>query len=185
MSFVRVRPPAVIPVDIRMAAKNLRVDGDYLDDLIEVWVKGITADLEHKTGVCVMRQGQLGSFAQFTPEMQLPHPALAVTAVTYVDGQGDARSLDLSTVKIVRRRYESVLVPKPGCRWPISGGWPDSVRIEVDAGFGDTPADTPECIRLYILAKLADQFDPVTQSDRGARQSAYVDRLLDDCKTYA
>lgn len=187
MSYVRTRAPEVIPVEIGLAAKNLRVDGDHLNDLITMWIEGITDELQHEIGQSVMRQGWEGSFPRFCREMPLPHPAIDVTSITYVDANSNRQSMDVSTVEIIRTEYASVLVPKPGYSWPATHGAcrPGTVKIAVDAGYGDSPSDTPKCIRLYILAKLADQFDPVTQSDRGARQSAYVDRLLDSCRSYA
>jgi hypothetical protein len=39
-------------------------------------------------------------------------------------------------------------------------------------------------VRLYVLAKLVEQIDPITRAERETVQSAYVDRLLDLCRTY-
>jgi len=60
-----------------------------------------------------------------------------------------------------------------------------SITIQAKCGFGSDAASVPDNIRLYILAKLVEQFDPVTRLERDTVQSVYTDRLLDACRAYS
>jgi uncharacterized phiE125 gp8 family phage protein len=186
MSYVRIGSPVCLPVDLADAKQNLRIDGDECDSQISNWIAGITAELEHEIGQCVMQQTLQVILPRFDTAIELPHPAIAVTKIEYYDQQGIARELDPATTRIVRTRYESRLVLARGVAgpWPDTDGSMDAVVITVDSGYGDTPAATPDAVKLYILAKLVDQFDPVTMAEKATPQSAFIDRLLDGCRSY-
>jgi uncharacterized phiE125 gp8 family phage protein len=184
MSFRRISEPVCLPVELAAAKANLRIDGDDLDAVVTLWIEGITESLEHEIGQCLMTQAWCGAFSGFKDGLPLPHPATNVTKIEYVDQNGDLCELDPAAVKIVQKRYSSSLhVVAPGS-WPLAGCGEDSVSITVECGYGGEPKFTPRNVQLYILAKLVDQFDPATQSEKKTPQSVYIDRLLDACRSY-
>jgi uncharacterized phiE125 gp8 family phage protein len=187
MTAIRIIPPAVLAVDIALARANLRVDGDYLDPLIKVWVQGITRKLEHDVGQCFMEQTwevRLPAFPGAFEKIELPHPAMAIASVKYVDPSGALAEQSLDSYRLDVGQYSSSLAPARGAAWPATGGDVELV-VTVKCGYGATPDKTPETAQLFILGKLVEQYDPITRTERDTVQSVYLDRLVDDLKTYA
>lgn len=185
MSMMQITPAAVLAVDLSLIKKNMVIDGDYMDDIITGWARGVIATLEHKIGQCLMAQTWRVTRDAFAEEIILPHPVLGVVSVKYVDVAGAEQVLATDAYRVRASRYESVLVPARGERWPATLADTDVVVIEVQCGYGTTPAATPPDIQLYILAKMVEQFDPAAKAERDTTQSVFVERLLDARRTYA
>lgn len=184
MTTIRITPPAVLAVDIALARANLRVDGDYLDPLIKVWVQGITRKLEHDVGQCFMEQTwevRLPAFPGYGEAVELPHPTIAVASVKYADPIGGEATVPTDAYRLSVGQYSSCLAPARGAAWPAGG----DLVVTVRCGYGNTPNQTPETAQLFILGKLVEQYDPITRTERDTVQSVYLDRLVDDLKTYA
>ncbi|MTW11426.1 hypothetical protein GM658_12545 [Pseudoduganella eburnea] len=184
MTFVRTAAPTVLPVDVRAAADNMGVDGTELDARIEGWLRGITATLERRIGQCLMRQRWEGAFAGFLPEFRLPHPVLEVEKVEYVDTGGTLCQLTATDYRLVRGEYDTYLRPAIGRQWPASLLADGAVNIVVSCGYGDDPSKTPDDLRLYLLAKLGEQFDPATGSERENVHTSFVESLLDPYRRF-
>lgn len=181
---VRITPPTVLAVDLALIKKNMVIDGDYMDDVVTSWARGVISALEQEIGQCLMAQTWCLTLDAFTPEIALPHPVINIVSVKYIDLAGAEQLLAPEAYRVRASRYDSLLVPGRGTRWPATLADTDVVTIEVQCGYGTTPASTPENVQLYILAKLVEQFDPVTRTERDTVQSAFIDRLLDTCKGY-
>lgn len=186
MTAIRTIAPTELAVDIDLARANLRVDGDYMDPLIKLWVQGITRKLEHDVGQVFMEQTwevRLPSFPGAREPIELPHPAMEIIAVKYSTADYEA-TLPPEAYRLSIGTYESIASPARGTAWPAAGVAFDVV-LTVKCGYGKTPAETPETARLFILAKLVEQYDPATRTERDTVQSVYLDRLTDDLRTYA
>lgn len=185
--------PTVLAVDLEKAKSSLRIDGDDMDAMVAGWVAGIIGKLEHEVGQCLMEQTWRVSLDAFPvpacdPQgadvsIALPHPVLNVIAVKYIDLDGVEQTLASDTYRLVRERYSSRLMPARGKSWPHATNESAVVTVDVQCGFGDTPQATPAPLQLYILAKLVEQFDPVsmTQRDLTANtvQARFIEGLLD------
>lgn len=184
MTFVRTAAPTTLPVDVRTAAENMGVDGTELDGRIEGWLKGITAALERRIGQCLMRQTWEGAFAGFAAEFRLPHPVLQVEKVEYLDVNGDLQQLPQGDCRLVRTEYDTFLRPAVGRQWPATTLCDGAVSIKVVCGYGDDSTKTPDDLRLYLLAKLGEQFDPTTGAERESVQTSFVESLLDPYRRF-
>lgn len=184
MTAIRITPPENLPVSLPMAKANMRVDGDDMDALITSWIKGIVVALEHEIGQCLIEQTWRVMLDCFPVALKLPHPVMSVTSVKYFDIDGTELTLDPAAYRLWRAQYQSHLMPALGGAWPTTLAGAD-VTVEVVCGYGVAPEDVPENVQLYILAKLVEQFDPATRLERDTVQSAFVDRLLDACRSYA
>ncbi|MDC8756257.1 head-tail connector protein [Janthinobacterium fluminis] len=200
MTKIQTVAPTELAVDLAAARANMRIDGDHMDGLLTLWLKGIIMVLEHEIDQCIMEQTwavRLDVFPGISPwsvggtdsgrvsaAIALPHPVLAVTSVKYLDIAGVEQTLAPSAYKLVVQRYQSYLIPKLGTRWPATANEADAVVVSVQCGYGSTSASTPENVQLYILAKLVEQFDPATRLERDTVQSVFIDRLLDACRSY-
>lgn len=201
MTMIRTAAPTVLAVSLDEAKQALRIDGNDMDALVTIWTKGVIADLEHETGQRMMEQTwevrlpafpgvQCWALGRPAPdakaaEISLPHPVMTVTSVTYIDQVGTERVLADTEYRLNRSRYASTLSPARGGAWPATAEDEKAVVVVLKCGYGNTPAATPENVQLYILAKLVEQFDPATRMERDTVQSAFVDRLLDACRSYA
>lgn len=183
--FLRTVGPSELPVALREAASNLGMDDEESDVHIERWLKGITRTLELRIGQCLMRQTWTGTLPEFLPAIKLPHPVLQVVAIEYVDQGGVEQSLPLSAVRlVVQDEYTTLLKPARGHTWPATLQDEEAVRITVECGYGDSPADTPDDLKLYILAKLVEQYDPAAGGEKETVQTSYLENMLDHYRRY-
>ena len=183
--FIRTSGPAELPVSLREAASNLGIDGEDSDADIERWLKGITRTLELRIGQCLMRQTWTGTLPAFPSAIKLPHPVLQVVAIDYVDQAGVEQSLPLSAVRVVvQDEYTTQLKPARGQAWPATLQDDEAVSITVECGYGDSPADTPDDLKLYILAKLVEQYDPAAGGEKETVQTSYLENMLDHYRRY-
>lgn len=185
MNSIRITAPTVLAVDLALIKKNMVIDGDHMDDIVTGWARGVIAALEHEIGQCLMAQTWRMTLDAFSEQIVLPHPVISVASVKYIDPTGADQELTSGAYRVRASRYESSLVPGRGLRWPATLADTDVVSIDVLCGYGETPASTPENVQLYILAKMVEQFDPATKTERGTTQSDFVKGLLDACRTYA
>ncbi|WP_170840514.1 head-tail connector protein [Janthinobacterium lividum] len=183
MSAICIVPPSILPVSIEQARANMRIDGDYMDQSLELWLKGITATAEHEIGQCLMRQTWEVRLDAFPAAIDLPHPVLSVTSVAYLDVDGAKQTLVPEAYKLVPARYKTALVPARGAAWPLTSPEPHAVVVTVECGYGDTSDKVPSNVQLYLLAKLVDQFDPNTRAEKEAAPSPFIARLLDGCRS--
>lgn len=196
MKKILLSGPQQLAVSLAAARTNLRIDGEYLDDAITTWVAGIIDVLEHEIGQCLMRQTWRLVLSAFPPSglaacadvcttaIKLPHPVLKVNSISYLNGVGERQTIPEDGYELSVGELGTELVPANGASWPATMARQDAVKIELDCGYGDSPDKTPACIRLYILAKLVEQFDPTSKPDKDSVQSVYLERLLDRCRTY-
>lgn len=193
MTMVRTIAPTVLAVDLALIKKNMVIDGDYMDDIVKGWARGVIAQLEHDIGQCLMEQTWRVTLPAFTSMVRLPHPAISVNSVKYIDADGIEKTMVTNDYRLEVEAYRSILRPARGAGWPATyvdafadpGDQPPAVFVEVKCGYGTTPDATPETAQLFILAKLVEQFDPITRLERNTVQSDYLNGLVDDLRTYA
>lgn len=183
MSKILTLPPTKLPVSIEQARANMRIDGDYMDSFLTLWLAGITATMEHEIGQCFIRQTWEVRLDAFPASIDLPHPVLSVTSVAYLDVDGAKQTLVPEAYKLVPERYKTSLVPARGAAWPATSPEPHAVIVTVECGYGDTSDKVPANVQLYLLAKLVDQFDPNTRAEKETAPSPFIARLLDGCRS--
>jgi uncharacterized phiE125 gp8 family phage protein len=170
-----------MPITMELARSAVAADGTDLDPLIETFVRGITAALEHEIGQKVMVQTWLWIDDAFPDAIRLPHPVRSVVAVKYRDLAGVEQTLDPADYKLDVQQYETWLVPGDDKAWPVTFDTINAVTVEVIAGMAETPAEVDQNIASYIILNLREQMDP---DPRNAIPIGYVDRLLDSLRSY-
>lgn len=186
---VLVTPPTVLAVDLATAKLNMRIDGTDMDALVTSWIEGVTSTMENEIGQCMVDQGWQVVTDGFADRIPLPHPASEILSITYLDAAGDEQQLAPALCKIVRKRYDSALVLAADAAWPVTAVDEAAVTISVKCGYGPTADTTPAALKLYILGKLVEQFDPISATMRDLTtdtvQSKNLERLLDQFRSYA
>lgn len=183
MTQICIIPPSSLAVPIEQARANMRIDGTDMDQFLTLWLEGITAAAEHEIGQCLMRQTWEVHLDSFPASIPLPHPVLDVKSVVYVDPEGLKQQLAAEAYQLVPGQYASSLVPARGTEWPKLSAGPGALVVTVASGYGDDPKKVPANVRLYLLAKLVDQFDPNTRTERETAPSPFIARLLDACRS--
>jgi uncharacterized phiE125 gp8 family phage protein len=188
MTQILITPPAELAVDLVTAKANLHIDGDDMDPLVTSWIKGVTSTMEGEIGQCMVTQEWDVIVDRFADCIALPHPANDVVSVSYIDQAGVKQDLAPALCRIVRKRYESTLVPARGARWPVTACGDAEVTIRVSCGYGPDDATTPAALKLYIISKLVEQYDPVSATMRDVTtdtaQSKYLEKMLDQFRSY-
>lgn len=178
-----ITPPAQLAVTLDEAKANLRIDGSDLDTVITAWLEGITAHAQHVMGRSIVNQTWRRTLDGFSDQVELYNaPVSSVVSVKYYDASNVQQTLASGFI-LDKESEPGILFPVS--TWPETYDRPDAVQIDYIAGYGADATATPKGIKLYILAKLAEQFDPAVRPEKDTVQSSYIDRLLDPYKVYA
>lgn len=178
-----VTPPASLAVSLDDAKLQLRIDGTAEDALVESWVKGITEHAEHYTGRAFVNQGLRVTLDSFPAAIRLDRsPVVSVESVKFYDANNVLQTLNSADYVVDNVSEPGYIVPAPGKAWPVTADRINAVSVDFTAGYGVDSASVPNGIKLYIIAKLVEQYDanPVKESV----QTSYVDRLLDPFVVY-
>lgn len=113
-------------------------------------------------------------------EIELPLPPLSsVTAITYLDENGDSQTVDADTYVVDASGAKGRVYLKYGESWPTTYCQPNAVQIEFVAGYGE-PADVPEDFKSWILLNIGDRNENRESQGTGTVRYSldHVDGLL-------
>lgn len=146
-----ITPPVGAVFTTAEARAQVRVLHDAEDDLIDRLVAAATRQVERSTGTRLLTQTVLCRADSFTGTMRLPvGPVQEITAINYIDENGDEQLLDASIWLGHLAGLDPRLELAPGAVWPAIQARADAVRIEIEAGYGDA-LDVPENVGQAIL----------------------------------
>ncbi len=184
-----VTAPTVPAVDLADVKRNLRIDSDdtSFDANLADWIAGVVAHAEHYTGRALMSQAWRVALDAFPDVIDLPvAPVLSVATVKYYDSDGVLQTLASTEYTVDTETAPGRIVPAPTKSWPSTQtGRINAVLVDLTAGYGTTSASTPAGFKLYLLAKIAEQFDPNARGERVTVQSTYIDMMLDPFKIWS
>ena len=180
-----ITPSAALAVSLASAKLNLRIDNSDSDAIITAWIQGITTHAEHITGRSFINQTWRVTLDAFPDAIELPCPVSSVTSVKYLDALGIEQTLAANQYFVDTVSEPGQIVPAAGVTWPDTLDRINAVYVDVVAGYGATDASVPDLIKLYILAKLTEQFDPSVRMEKDTVQASFLDRLLDRFKVYS
>ena len=181
MSKEQTSPPVALALTMADARKALRIEEDdtSLDTMIEIWVAGITAEAETQTRRAFVNRGMRVTLDAFPDAIQLSAPTFSVEAVRYLDPDGVDRTLAPADYYVDKVTTPGYIVPARGRAWPATEAHVNAVTVDYTAGYGPTAATVPDTVRLYILARLTEMFDPAAREFKETQASIFVSRLLD------
>lgn len=182
-----VSPPAALAVSLAAAKLSLREDGTEKDALISAWIGGVTNYAEHYTGRSFVNRPMRATLDAFpVGQIALDAPPLvSVNAVRYYDENGALQTLAPQDYVVDLETEPGNVAIADGLIWPATLARSGAVMVDYTAGYGVSDSSIPEDIKLYILAKLAEQFDQGDWVKKDTVQSSFIDRLLDPKKVYA
>jgi uncharacterized phiE125 gp8 family phage protein len=181
-----ITPPTGLPVTLDEAKANMGIDGTDQDAVLTAWIMGVTAYAEQMTHRAIMQQGWRVTLDAFPDAIRLEAPKLlSVQSVNFVDAAGADQVLDPADYRVDTVSEPGYIVPARGKAWPVTYDEINAVSVDYTCGYGNAPADVPAGIRLFILAKLREQFDPAVRVEKDTVQATFIDRLLDQYVVYA
>jgi uncharacterized phiE125 gp8 family phage protein len=126
-----------------------RVDGTEEDALIQGYIDAATEVVQHRVGRVLMVQQWSQSLDCFPAyEIILPiGPVTEVTAIRYVDGDGETVTLAIDAYTVDTDSVEARIRPVDG--WPVTSSIMNAVTLEWSAG-GDCPPASKQAIRFLV-----------------------------------
>lgn len=186
MTFKLITPPAALAVSLADAKLALRVDGNEQDALITAWTAGITEHAEHYTGRAFVNQTWRYTADSFPTAIKLQYaPVASVTSIKYLDVNGVLQTLNPADYFLDNSTEPGYIVPQVGKAWPATYGRINSVMVDYVAGYGPDDTTVPPSVKLFIQAKLVEQFDSAVRLEKDTVQASFIDRLLDRMKVYS
>lgn len=185
MTHQLITPNNVLELSLVDAKAQLGIDGADLDATVTSWIKGVVAYAEHQTGRVILNQTWRTTLDAFPDVVSLPFaPCSAITSIKYLDTSGIEQTLSALDYELSTENQKSVIVPAYGKTWPATYNKINSVKIDAVFGYGSLITDVPSDYKLFILAKLREQFDAATRLERDTVQASFIDHLLDGKKVY-
>lgn len=146
-----ITPPMIEPLDLDEIKKSLRFTPTSEDTLLDVFISAARQHFEDITGRQLMdAEWEHRVAGNFCGVIELPHPPLLeVVSITYGD-EGDETTLDPSSYVVT-----APAGPHAARGWvklPAGESWPTATetRIRYRAGYGSTPGDVPELVRVAL-----------------------------------
>lgn len=183
MTTYLITPPSALAVSLTTAKEHLKITTSDQDALVTAWVEGIASHAEHVIGRSIINQTWRVSLDAFPDEIELPANGSSVI-VKYYDTAGVEQTLSASEYVTDFVSSPGRLVPASGKSWPETYDRINSVNVDVVCGYGASEASVPKGLKLYIYAKLVEQYDPASVPDKGTVQASFIDSMLDRFKTY-
>jgi uncharacterized phiE125 gp8 family phage protein len=186
MTTREVSPPAALAVTLAEAKDQLRIDqGDTaFDGQLAIWIAGITREAEHATGRKFINRPMRVTLDRFEPSIRLSAPTFSVESIKFIDVDGQERTLDPADYFVDLVTEPGYVMPQVGKAWPATAPRALTVMIDYTAGYGPDATTTPAAARLYILARLTEQWDPAVKEFKETVRSNFTGRLLDSLRIY-
>lgn len=192
MSIRIITPAAALAVSLEEAKISLREDGTDKDALITAWIKGITGYVKFYT-----RRALIYETVELTLD-EFPNrdgggsgvisldgpPTVSVQSIVYLDADGQSQTLDPQDYFVDAISEPGYVVVASGKEWPVELDRINCLTVTFTRGYSADSSGIPEGIKLYILAKLSEQFDPAARVEKDTVQSSFIDHLLDEFKVY-
>lgn len=144
--------PSVEPITPAELRAYCRIDDTFEDAELSVFISSVRELLEVQRNCCLCTSTVTLKMDQFPDwEIELRRcPAIAITSITYVDGDGTTQTLSSSNYSLSTGSYPAIVTPTYGNVWPTTRDQQDAVTVTYTAGYGSTPSTVPSAAKLAI-----------------------------------
>jgi uncharacterized phiE125 gp8 family phage protein len=160
MSLILITPPTATPISIQEIRAQCRVDSADEDALLAAYVRAATDAVEQMTGLRLLTQEweySVDGFPERCGWLRLPlAPLFALTSIVYLDTQGVAQTLPVTTylIKGLGSTQPARLILAPNQGWPATWHGVSSVIVRAQFGWTDWNG-IPEALRQAVLLLAA------------------------------
>lgn len=161
MSSILLTPPAVEPVPLADAKAYLRVEHNDDDDVIAGLISGARLQVEAQTRRALVTQTwqlRRDSWPADGRLMVVPAPLREIVAARTYDSGGSAHPIDLQAFTLDTAAAPAVIAFAPWAL-PAPGRALAGIEIDVEAGYGDAPADVPRPLSRAIELLVAHWYE--------------------------
>ncbi|BBB65908.1 hypothetical protein UNDYM_1655 [Undibacterium sp. YM2] len=120
------------------------------------------------------------------PDIRLP-PLQTVSAITYIDGDGNTQTLAEEKYIVDAASIPARIMPAYGCAWPTTRQQINAVKVRFVGGYGDASA-VPACIKHWMLVRIGTMWEVRQQFVAGLTfdqlPASFIDCLLDPEKVH-
>jgi uncharacterized phiE125 gp8 family phage protein len=155
MSLTLITGPAATPIALAEVKAQCRVTSNDEDALLAAYIRSATEAVEQLSGLRLLDQTweySIDAFPAHCGWLRLPlAPLLALTSITYLDAQGVAQTLPVTTYLIrgLGSTIPARLVIAPNQQWPTT--WHGHGSVIIRARFGwPTHNEVPEALRQAV-----------------------------------
>ncbi len=176
-----VTPPAGLPVSLATAVAKARADGAGLDDEIDLDVRGIAGEVQHRLQRALIEQTWAVTLDRFPDAIKLPMaaPLIAVVHVQWYDADNVLRTLDPQDYLVDSVSEPAYVLPAPGRAWPATANGINAVEVRYRCGYGADHTAVPPEIQSYILGRIE-----ALHAQAENRSEKFLDGLLDGFVVY-
>lgn len=187
MSLKLITAPTAEPVTLDDLKLDLGITWAEQDARLTALIAMAREACEHELGRALITQTWELVLDAFPEAFRLPYPPCQeIVSVKYLDGDGILQTLSAPSYQLDSHSEPAYLVPAYGFAWPATRSEPNAVRVQFNAGFGDSGAAVPANIKMWIRLQAAHFFrNAEAASDLPLIKTPYVDRLLDRHRVYS
>lgn len=188
MGLTLLTPPASEPISLEQAKNHLRVDISDDDSLIERLIRTARRQAEVYTSRQLITAAYQATFDDFPSIirggggqcgiLRLPKsPVRAVSAIQYLDSQGQTQTLPTSVYTVDLTQPLARISLKFGQVWPPTYIQANAVTVNFTVGYGDNAEDVPDTIISAMLLMIGSMY--ANREEAAAELTTTVTRLLD------
>jgi uncharacterized phiE125 gp8 family phage protein len=156
-------PPAALAVSIDAARRAARASGTSLDAELEDKIRGLTDEVEHKTGRALIHQTWELTLDAFPISGAIKLPPARLSSIYHVkfrNTDGVLQTLHPDDYLVDTKSEPGWIVPAPERTWPATATRIGAVEVQYVCGYGPTEADVPAAIKSYILGMIENDYYP-------------------------
>lgn len=212
ISFRDTEPPAAEPVTVALAKQHLKVDYDYEDELIGIYIAAARELCEKVTRRAFFERPMLVTLDHFPLDLsstlkpgewhpyldvwerwaiRLPRPrCVSVQSIKYQDASGNPQTIPAAQYAVDTESEPARIAPTQPFMWPYVANYvPGTIQVAYTAGsYGDGKEENtcPSAIVSAILLIVGDLFkNRASTSELDIKKLPTVDDLLDEYKFFA
>ena len=192
MAYKQLSAPAVEPLTLADAKRQLNVDLDFTDDdlVITRLIAAARQYAENRTrSSFITQQWSLvtDAFVGFGPTdgiLALEHgPVQSIDSITYLDMAGTVQTMPPADYATDLSGVLGRVQPKFGRVWPATLPQIGAVTVNFTAGYGATAASVPQGLVHWIMLRIGSLYaireDVVTERGVTVAKTPFFDGLLD------
>lgn len=159
MTLFRTVAPEAEPVTLVEARRNLRIDHDSEDELLEGLIRAAREEVEAACGLALIDQSwrlALDRLPRSGPVPLRRHPVREILSVTVYGEDGEGSLVDPGGYRLdanarpARLYFSAALAP---------GVAANGIEIDFSAGFGEAGTDVPDLLKRAMLVLVAHWYE--------------------------
>lgn len=174
--IIRTVAPTVEPITRGEVRNFARIDGDYLDSVIDAEIAAARDRCERVADLVLLEQTFALKLDCWPDDGVIRPPRLplrSVTSITYVDPDGDTQTIDAADYRVDTSRRPGRIEPAYGLTWPAHQYVAAAITVTFKAGYGTAATDVPPDIKTRLMQCVAYRIDRPEDAD-----DAFLDRLF-------